>query len=446
LRKYLYGFGGLSYSVISQTVANFFMFFATSVLDISGTIVGIAIAISTIWDGISDTIVGYISDNHSLGVLGKRNGYMLIATIGMSISNVILWCVPTDIDVGLKFAWILLALLVLETFNTMFSTPYMALGNEIVVSDNERTSVGAINTVFYLIGMIVPSILMMIFLPNTTEYPIGQLNPKGYVSIAIVSSVICLVCGLISSLFTLKKSKFERVKLTCNKFSISGLWGNFLTAFKDTRVSKIIWGYVLTSVATVILCSVGLHFFTYSFFYESGQITSLLLTLIFGTIISQPLWVSLSKKSSKKTSLIVGIIITILSVFAVIFIYIFRIELYEISFYLMMVAILFCGLGSGSLYTLPTALYGDAIMKISKNGDMNATYSSTMTFAGNMASSIAQLVIGVMLDVIGFDGTSDVQSLFVQTGLAIILFVGIEFALISACLIFSKHKEKIINI
>ena len=47
LKKIFYGFGGLSYSVISQTISNFFMFFATSVLGISGTLVGITIGIST---------------------------------------------------------------------------------------------------------------------------------------------------------------------------------------------------------------------------------------------------------------------------------------------------------------------------------------------------------------------------------------------------------------
>lgn len=442
MKKYFYGFGGLSYSVISQTVANFFMFFATSVLGVRGTIVGIALAISTIWDGVSDTIVGYISDNYALGKLGKRNGYMLIATIGMAVGNVFLWCVPMGLSEGMKFVWILVFLLVLETFNTMFSTPYMALGNEIANSDFERTKVGAINTIFYLLGMILSSVLMFVFLPSCEEYPIGQLNPSGYAKIAIFTSVVCLVSGLISSILTISRGKYEKTTAT-SRFSLKGLWGGFLTAFKDKRVSKIIWGYVLTSVATVILCSVGLHFFTYSLFYDSENITLLLLTLLLGTIISQPLWVVLSKKGKKKSSLILGIITTILAVFAVIIIYIFRIELFENSYTLMMIAIFFCGIGSGALYTLPTSIYGDAVMRISRNGALNATYSSAMTFAGNMASSLAGLVIGVMLDVIGFDASMDVQSLFTQSGLAVILFVGIEMSLIVACLIFSGYSEKI---
>lgn len=417
------------------------MFFATSVLGLGGTLVGITIGISTIWDGISDTIIGHLSDNYSLGKLGKRNGYMLIATIGMAIFNLALWSVPNNLNTLLKFLWILVSLLLLETFNTMFATPYSALGNDLATSYNDRTKINAYNTVFYLIGIIVPSVLMFIFLPNTEEFPIGQLNPKGYVYIAIVSSCICLFFGIMCSLFTLKKNT-EKVNVNKVKFSFKNLFNDFVFAFKNKKLRKIIWGYVLTSVATVFLCSVGLHFFTYSFFYTSNQITFLLLSLIGGTIVSQPIWVWVSKKQQKKPALIAGILLTIVSVFLIILVYLFRIELYKISYFLMIGLVFVCGIGSGSLYGLPISLYGDAIQHVAKDSDKTATYGGTMTFASNMANSITQLVVGVLLDLIGFDSSTDIQTLGVQTGLALIIFIGVQVALISACAIFASYKEK----
>lgn len=439
-KKLFYGFGGLSYSVISQTVANFFMFFATSVLGISGTLVGITIGISTVWDGVSDTLVGYLSDNYPMGRLGRRNGYMLVATIGMSITNVLLWSVPNTLSVGLKFAWILLSLLLIETFNTMFATPYSALGNEIAENYDDRTRVNAFNIVFYLIGIIVPSILMLIFLPNTDEYPIGQLNPNGYKKIAIVSSMICLIFGLTCSIFTLNSAKIQ-----CNakkeKFSFSGLFSNFIFTFKHKMLSRLIWGYVFSSIATVFICSVGMHFFTYSLFYSSSQITGLLLSLMLGTIISQPLWVYVSSRYRKKPALLMGIILTILSVFGVILVYLFRIDLYGISYILMLILLFICGVGSGALYGLPSSMFGDAIADVVGDDSKNATYGGTMTFAGNMGNSITQLVVGILLDIIHFDSSMNVQTLGVQTGLALILFVGVQVALISAGGIFASYKE-----
>ena len=230
IKKIFYGCGNLSYSVISQTLSNFFMFFATTVVGISGTLVGIAIAISTVWDGISDTIIGYLSDNYSFLKMGKRNGYMLVATFGMSIANIFVWCVPSNISLGLKFLWVVISLLILESFNTMFATPYMALGNELATSNNDRTKINATSTIFYLIGIIIPSILLYIFLPNTDLYPIGQLNPHGYVKIAITSSIICFAFGLICTFATLKKN--TNTNLNKKKFNFKALFVNFSSAFK----------------------------------------------------------------------------------------------------------------------------------------------------------------------------------------------------------------------
>lgn len=441
-KRIFYGFGSLSYSVISQTISSFFMFFSTSVLGISGGLIGLAIAISTVWDGVSDTFIGYLSDKRKIGKMGNRNGYMLIACIGMTIFNLFLWSTPITFSTPLKFTWILLSLIILETFNTMFATPYSALGNELASSYTDRTKINATSTVFNLIGIIIPSILLVIFLPNTADYPIGQLNPHGYVKISIVTSSICLFFGIICSLTTIPKNKWNKV--TNTKFHIKDLFKNSFSAFKNKKLKLIIIGYTLTSIATVFLCSVGLHFFTYSFFYTSTQITFLLLSLMLGTIISQPLWVYVSSKKKKKPALILGIIVTILSVFGVIFVYLFRIQIYNISYYLMLIFIFLCGIGSGALYSLPASMYGDEITKISSNdgNNMVATYTGSMTLAGNIASSITQLIVGILLDVIHFDSSIQVQSLGVQTGLALILFIGVQASLIIACSVFSNYKEK----
>ena len=440
MKKVFYGFGGLSYSVINQTVSNFFMFFATSVLGLRGTIVGIIVGLCTIWDGVSDSIVGYLSDNYSIGKLGKRNGYMIIATIGMSLFNIALWCVPSTLSNGVKFVWILVSLLLLETFNTMFSTPYSALANDLSRNYDDRTKYNSSNTVFYLLGIMVPSVLLVIFLPNTEEFPVGQLNPNGYFKIAIVTSVICFIFGLLCSIFTREKLVITKFRQR-EKFSFKLLYKNFTKSFKHKKLRRLILGYVCSSTVSVFLSSVGLHFFTYSFFYSSLQITILLLTLVLGNIASQPFWIIISKKIKKKPALVLGFLIAILSVFGIITVYLFRVEMVSFSFYINVILIFICGFGSGALYTLTVSLYGDAIYDISRGND-NASYLSSLTFASNIANSVSQIIIGVLLDVIKFDSSVTVQPLTVQSGLALIVFVGIQTFLILGCLIFSGYSEK----
>ena len=437
--KLAYGIGNLGYSVISQTITNFFMFFGTSVLKLSGALVGVAIAISTLWDGITDPFVGYLSDSREFLKMGNRRGYMLVATIGMTIVNIAIWFVPLNAGELVKFIWITIGLVGIETFNTLYATPYMALGTDISTNYNDRTKIQSIKTVFFLIGMIVPSVLLYLFLPNSDAYPIGQLNPYGYRKISVVTSLICFVSGTICVFFTHQKN---RSKLKNNN-GFKSMFSNFISAIKIKPLAIIIFGYAFVMLSAVILTSVGMHFFTYCFSLSSKQITILLSTLLIGTLVSQPLWYFASVKKDKKIALLSGIFVSVVGVFSIITIFLLRYELKGSAYWWIMVSIFVSGVGSGALYTLPNSMYSDAITKVNRltGEDKTATYSGVMTFVSNIMNCILQLCIGITLDIIKFNPDKVVQELSVQTGLAIIIFVGIQFALISGYYIFSKYGK-----
>lgn len=439
--KFAYGVGNLGYSVISQTITNFFMFFGTSVLKLSGVLVGLAIAISTFWDGFTDPFVGYLSDRYELFGMGHRRGYMLIATLGMSVVNIAIWFVPLESNSAIKFLWITLGLLSIETFNTFYSTPYMALGTDISGSYNDRTKIQASKTAFFLIGMIIPSVLLYLFLPSTSEYPVGQLNPYGYRYMSVVTSIICVISGLVCVIFTRQNRK---PNVESSKFSFKEMFGEFVGVVKIKPLATIIFGYSVVMLSAVILTSVGMHFFTYCFDLNSSQITILLSALLVGTLISQPIWYYASVVRTKKSALLGGIFVAVVGVFLIITIFLLRFQLGESAYWYIMLAIFISGIGSGALYTLPCSMYSDAIHRVNRltKMDRTATYSGVMTFTSNFFNCILQLLVGVMLDIIKFDPNRYEQSLSVQTGLAIILFVGIQVSLITGYYVFSKYSGR----
>ena len=429
--KIIYGVGNLGYSVISQTITNFFMFFGTSVLKVSGVLVGVAVAIATFWDGLTDPIVGYFSDKYAIKGFGHRTGYMLIATFGMAIVNIFIWFIPLGISEAVKFLWILFGLISIETFNTLYSIGY---------SYHERTLVQVSKTIFLLVGMIISSSLLYVFLPNTKKYPIGQLNPMGYRGMAIITSGICVICGLLCVFGTRKSEKVHAGKITGERFSFKGIFKDFISSLKNTEQRTIILGYSISLLSAVILTSVGMHFFTYCFNFKSKQITILLSTLIFGTIVSQPLWFYISKKHDKKPALLSSIFVAVIGVFCIITLFLLRNTLGKAAFYLILLSVFVCGFGSGALYSLPTSMFNDIIIKQNKLNGQNktATYTGMLTFSCNVANSIATLIIGGLLDLIKFNPDSATQTLSVQTGLALILFVGVQMSLILGYYIFSR--------
>lgn len=441
--KLMYGVGNLGYGTISQTMSNFIMFFATSVLGVSGTLVGIAVAISAFWDGLSDPLVGYLSDRHKSKIFGRRLGFMLIATFGMAFFNILLWSIPQSLSMGVKFVWLLVCLLTMETFNTLFATPYVALGIDIAPDYNDQSSLQGYKTIFFIIGMVLPTILMFVFMPNKDG--VGQLAQEGYINMSYVTSVLCIICGVVCILGTLKRTKqmpeYETREKENNAFF--KIFYNFFKTLKNKNFCPLILGYSVALIAASFLMSVGMHLFTFSFHFTSTQISVLMAVLFFGAITSQFFWIYLSKRIDKKPALNIALSVLLIGIVLVAIVFGFRTFMsVNLTFWLIVPLIFVCGFGTGALYSLPVSMFADVVTleKIRSNENKTATYSGYMTFTYNVANSISLLIIGVLLDLIKFKPSEPVQSMKVQNSLGLIVFLGCGISIALAILIFNKYK------
>ena len=441
--KCAYGTGNLGYGTISQTMSNFIMFFGTGVLGISGTLVGIAVAISAFWDGLSDPIIGHISDRHKNKIFGRRLGFMLIATFGMAIFNILLWSIPQSLSMAFKFVWLLVCLIAVETFNTMFATPYVALGIDIAPDYNDQSSLQGFKTVFFILGMVLPTLLMFIFMPNKNGA--GQLIQSGYINISYITSILCIICGSICILGTLKRSHQmpEYQTRTKENNAFFKIFYNFFKTLKHKHFAPLILGYSVALISASFLMSVGMHLFTYSFHFTSTQISLLLTSLFAGAIFSQPFWIFVSKRIDKKPALIRALTVLLIGIGFVAVVFCLRTVLpVNLTFFLVLPCILLCGFGTGALYNLPISMFADVvtIQKIKSNQNVTATYSGYMTFAYNLANSLSLLIIGILLDLIKFDASQPVQAMKVQNALGIIVILGCAISIALAISIFNKYK------
>ena len=433
---------------MSQTLNSFIMFFATAVMGISGTLVGIAIAISSLWDGVSDPLVGYLSDNTKNKFFGKRLGYMLFGIFAISILNLCIWSMPSSLSQIGKFLWLLIGMLAIETVNTCFGTPYSALAIDIAPDYIEQSKIQGFKTCFNIIGMILPSILMYFFMPSISISIQTQYTQTGYIKIGLINSALLIGLGLITIFSTLaytRKNKIYNMDTPKEKFSISALMSGYFNVIKKKDFRAVILGYSFATISSAILTGVGMHLFTYCYHFSSPQISVVLIALFGGAILSQPLWVYLSKRMEKKRALIISLSFIIFGVFLILVTFMFRgfIDV-GIMFYIAIPCLMFCGIGAGAMYSLPFSMYADAVtLEMFKTGQNNAgAYTGYYSFTYNIANSIALLIIGLLLDMIKFDSSQPVQAMSVQTGLGMIVFFGCTIFLALAIMTISKFSIK----
>jgi Na+/melibiose symporter-like transporter len=106
--------------------------------------------------------------------------------------------------------------------------------------------------------------------------------------------------------------------------------------------------------------------------------------------------------------------------------------------------LMLAGFGTGVLYSLPVAMIGDVVIieKVKSGEDKTATYSGFLTFANKTGQAISNAVLGVMLDVIGFQEGSPTQTPEVASNLGWVMCIGVILAVGAGIAIFSTCKLK----
>lgn len=443
--KTFFGLGTYGYSSLNQTLSGFIMFFGISIIKIRPFLVGIAIAISTFWDGVSDPIVGFISDNHKSKFFGKRHGFLLFATFGIVITNILIWSIPSYLNEGLKFLILVLLMLLIETFNTLFSTPYGALAIDLSEFDTNHNSIQVFRTIFYILALITPNVLMMIFMKPTKEFPNGQLNPESYKNISYITSILTVICAIIMIIGTIKKGR-ESYKLTENnpkeKFNLVKLFKGFFSVFTKRDFRNVIMGYSVAIMSTSFLSGLGMHLFTYTFHLSTIEIPIVLGFLFISAMLSQPFWNFISVKKSKVKAIKYALLTAMVGV-VLLGISLKLNQIFESVYLFLCVTFFISGFGTGALYCLPFALYSDIVLEEkAKTGiDKTATYNAYMTMAFKIANALTLLINGILLSLIKFDADKPVQPLSVQRSLGLIVLIGVTFSVLTAYSIFNNFEK-----
>jgi len=435
-----YGVGSLSYGIPFQLVSSLFVFFSTEVLGLSGVLTGGLVFVSTIWDAFTDPIMGYISDHTNRKILlGRRLFYVMIGSIGLALCSLLLWQVDASLPYLTKAALLGLLLILLKTFSTVYTTPYMALGAELSKDYNERTAVQSFRTAFFFLGFMFPTIVgMAVFFRPTPEFTNGQLNPQSYVSLSIATSIITLVCaGICIALTYHKQASYSIRKIKRNP--LKGIFKETVEALKCNDFRNVSISLLFVNMAMGIVGSVGLHVFTYTFCFNNRQIAIVFGALFVMALIAQPFWLYIANKYEKKTALkaclIINIGVTFLFALAV-----FASAWISEHYLIVLPLSMLMGLSMGGSISLPYSMITDTI-------DKDAYYSGTRkegvfygcaTFMFKLSQSLSAMFVGSLLDIIHFD-SKIVQAPAVYLKLGMILPVGFLICFVLALVFIKKY-------
>ncbi len=151
LTKVGYATGSLGDSAAYYVVTSFLSFYLTTVAGISPKVAGIIIGLATVWDAITDPLMGILID-HSKSRYGKRRPFIIGSLAPLSAAIIMLF-ISFDASSTVKTAYYIFMVLVFWTAYTAFNISFYSLGAAITSNDDERIKISGFREVAAFVGV-----------------------------------------------------------------------------------------------------------------------------------------------------------------------------------------------------------------------------------------------------------------------------------------------------
>ena len=148
VNKIGYGSGDIAGNVVYALLSAFVMIFLTDTVGMNAGVVGTLIAVSKLFDGVSDIFFGSLIDKTNTK-MGKARPWMLYGYFGCAVCLVAIFCIPADLSATAQYAWFFIAYTLLNAgFYTANNIAYSALTALITKNNHERVQMGSIRFMF----------------------------------------------------------------------------------------------------------------------------------------------------------------------------------------------------------------------------------------------------------------------------------------------------------
>ena len=304
--KLLYAFGQ---SVESGylTVAPFIFFYYTAVLGLSGSLVGLALAISMVVDAVLDPLIGSLSDNVR-SKFGRRLPMMILGAPLMALTVGLLFGPPLAVAPFVLFLWLTITKLAVRGFASVFNLPYFALGAEMADGYVERSSIVAYRTIAgILIGVLITIIAYSVFFAGE-----GGLQRQGsYPAFGWAMAVLCLAGGAICCLGIWRFAAGLPQPRTPQTSVLRALGPEVIEIFRNASFRTLFLSALVIYVGVGMNAALNSHAYIFVWKVLPETIQLITFAYLFGLIIGVPITPMLLKRMEKRTVVLLGLAVVI---------------------------------------------------------------------------------------------------------------------------------------
>jgi GPH family glycoside/pentoside/hexuronide:cation symporter len=387
-------------------VSTFVFFYYTAVLGLSGSLVGVALAISMAVDSIMDPLIGSASDNLR-SRFGRRLPLMLIAAPLTGLALWMLFAPPPGLSGVQLFFWLVVSKLALRGFASMFNLPYAALGAELASGHLPRASIFAYRAIT---GNVAALAITFVGFGMFFAGAGGLQVREHYPSFGLAIGMAMLLAGWLTTGGVWRYARALPQPTTPGAPMLLGLAREVPEVFRNASFRSLFICTVLFWVAAGVNGSLGNHAYTFVWKLRPEQIQFVSYAYYGAILAGVPASRFLLGAFEKKTVLLQGLGLLIASltvVHALRALGLFTLTGATVLPFLM-TSVAVGGLGVALLSVSAPAMMADAAdeHEILFGARREGLYFAGLGFASKAATGLGQMAAGFALDALHFPKTA----------------------------------------
>ena len=400
-QKIGYGSGDFAFNLYWQGVSLYLFYFYTDVLGLPNAMAGIIYAIGSLWDAVTDPAMGYVAER-TRSRWGRYRPYLLFTPIPLALSYLLIFWHPGDVSVTTMAVLALTGQFIFRLLFTIASTPYSSLMARMTQNANDRAGMAGARMLFAYAGGFTVVLLIGAMLEA-----VGN-DRQAFLLIGVVSGVMAtLVFWLCFYICREPQDDATAANPPSLRETLQSLAAN-------TPFFIVLAAILLMVSGTTLIGKTILYFFEYQMGDRNAGSQALMAFAATGLLVI-PIWTFITLKTSKRFVWLLGSFLTGIALLALLVN-----PAQSISMVIWNYIAISAGSGAFAVTfwgMLPdTVEYGEWKTGIR----VEASIFGLVTFAQKGAVALSAVLLGFLLDIIGYQA-GQVQSAETLDGLRLII-------------------------
>jgi GPH family glycoside/pentoside/hexuronide:cation symporter len=299
----LYGVGSVAFGVHVTALTSLLMLFFNQVVGLPAQWVGAAMMVTLIFDAICDPLIGEWSD-HTRSQWGRRHPFMYASAIPAAVAFYFLFDPPVGWPQRATLIYMLAMLVTVRLLLSLYEVPSSALGPELTLDYDQRTSLMSSRFFFGTLGGAAMSVLaFQVFLRKDASHPLGVLYRAGYREYGLAAAIAIFISIMISCVGT-----HRFIASVIHEPRVRSAWREKLREVTGTVTNRSFLALtiagIIGAVSTGLRSGLDLYMGTYFFELTPAQLSYLAILGLLAAFAGVALAPAIASRFGKKFAMI----------------------------------------------------------------------------------------------------------------------------------------------